>query len=948
MDCIISGISLYTQTLLLALAYTTPDDDDEDESEEEDKTPSPPQRKQAGKQPTEPIPKGHKSKQSSASAASRTSSEPAGGIRKRQNNLPPELRLIDLTSQSEVSKDGLSVSRYERLGAADYHLGLLPAQTASAAVASRGAFEALAGFGEGIWSGVVNPGRIFGSGSGAVAGSSASVRSQESGDVGSGSRAGGNGSGRFQRGASLPTVDPALAKPGVKIFIHSPYDCILATKRDLADHLGWLMEREMYQAAWELVDEHPEIVTSQPAQRSGQSEGSGTPDRAQRSHTGADDFYDDSVSQSDSAAPNPYSNAEKEKRRIGELWIQDLVEAQQWRRAGQVAGKVLSSADRWEKWVWTFAGAGKFDEIADYMPTEVMKPPIKGTVYEVVLGHYLQSDKVRFRALLERWGTDLFDISAVVTALENQLNFRDVREDTVEGGEKGRDWRIVLESLARLQEANGRNREALRHYIRLQDADSAMRLIKERHLADAVADDIPSFIALRVPAGQADRMERKEVEEATAEAVSLLVDEAQHGLVKPAIVVEQLQGQHLDLYTFFYLRGLLHGEGLEAHHPDEMKARLLLESRSLVDDFADLAVRLFAKYERDLLMDFFEGSTSYSFEKAVAECEHHGYVPELVYLYSKTGQTKRALYLVIDRLGDVNRAIGFAREQDDAELWEDLLEYSMDKPRFIHGLLEGIGVGSAAGEGGATIDPVKLVRRIPEGLQVEGLREGLRHLLREHEVQMSISGGAARVVRGEVAAKQALLRAGQRKGIRFEVMQRQTGHLDVKAGDVPTTLGVINGKAALVGGIGSNAAAAAAPSTTMVVTSGGHGTTVQPAAPTKFASDPPPPNSQTNGSTNGVHKSWKPGHCAACLEPFTEDEEETLVGFACGHVFHLSHLLKMLHPDDPEMQDTSFLAIGEGAPTGRRMRVGLKVTHARLLKERVEGGCPVDGRGVDQ
>lgn len=32
-------------------------------------------------------------------------------------------------------------------------------------------------------------------------------------------------------------------------------------------------------------------------------------------------------------------------------------------------------------------------------------------------------------------------------------------------------------------------------------------------------------------------------------------------------------------------------------------------------------------------------------------------------------------------LKDVDKAIEFAKEQDDAELWEDLILYSIDKPR---------------------------------------------------------------------------------------------------------------------------------------------------------------------------------------------------------------------------------------------------------------------------
>lgn len=842
MDCIISGISLYTPNLLLVLAFCLPAKDEDEEVVK--------------------APRGHKH----TSSVTSTGSEPAGGIRRRQNNPPPELRLIDLTSQVQVDMDGLSVSRFERLSSNDYHLGVLPARNVAAATSTRGALEALAGFGTDMLNAALNPKALLFS-------SGASVRSKDSNEGSSSkvSTAADSVASTIRstlRGRNS-SVHPNLAKPGVKIFVHSPYDCILATQRDLGDHLTWLLEHREYQKAWELVDEHPETAGS--PERSF-DQGPVTPDQTQST----DDFYDETASIADGMR-NFHSSAEKEKRRIGELWIQELVEAGDWTHAGQICGKVLGTPDRWEKWVWTFAGANKFDEIVNYIPTEHTHPPIPGTLYEVMLGHYLGVNKPRFRDLLDRWSTDFFEVNAITTALENQLSYRDVREDSIEDGEVGRDWRIVVESLARLHEANGRTREALKCYIKLQDADSAMRLIKDGHLAEAVADDIPSFIGLRVPQDLGDEMSRDELEEATAEAIELLVDEAQHGLVKPEVVITQLQEKELNLYTFFYLRGLWRGEGIHEHSGESL-ARLVSDSQSLVDNFADLAVHLFAVFDQSLLMAFLKTSTAYAFEKAAQECEDLNYIPELVYLYSKTGQMKRALYLIIDRLGDVSRAIAFAKEQDDPDLWEDLLNYSMDKPRFIRGLLE---------EVGTAINPITLVRRIPEGLEIDGLREGLKHIMKEHEIQYSISSGVARVLRSEVAAAQNLLRSGQRKGVKFEVVVQAGDHVDVETKDVATQ--------------GTDAPLNEAPTT--------------PA---------------------GAAKKWSPGHCAQCFGPFVEWETKTLVGFACGHVFHLAHLLEQLHPGEPVDDDL----LGVQAEQ-RSHLIGAKVTHARLLRDRIMGGCPV-------
>jgi hypothetical protein len=574
MDCIISGLSLYTPTLLVVLAYVNPEEPEADVAVKA---------------------KGHKSKVSTGS----TSSEPKGGIRRRQNALSPELRLVDLNTSQEVDTDTLEVSRFERLSASDYHLGILPAVRAGPIVqTSRGTLETLTGMGSGMWNATINATSLLSS--------AASVRSNGSKSDKSGNKGQSVTSYQSKVGNGKSAAHPDLASPGMKIFIHSPYDCVLATKRDLSDHLGWLLEHKHNQEAWELIDEHPEVISSSPEKLA--EIGPGTPDR------NSDDFFDDASSAADSASRLINSSVEKEKRRIGELWIQQKVAEQDWAAAGKVCGKVLGTSQQWKQWVYTFVAANKFDEITPYIPTTQLNPPLESTIYEVVLGHYIAHDRPRVRELLEQWAPDLFDIKSVTTALENQLNYRDVRQDSVEDGIVGRDWRIIVESMAKLYIAGGKPIQALKCYIRLQDADTAMNLIKEYHLVDAVADDIPGLIFLRVSKEQQKTASMEELREATSEAIALLVAEAHNGLVRPETVVEQLEAKDMTLYLFFYLSALWRGEGI-VDDKTENRDTMLAESKSLVDEVADLAVHLFATYDRDLLMDFLKSSTNYTFEK---------------------------------------------------------------------------------------------------------------------------------------------------------------------------------------------------------------------------------------------------------------------------------------------------------------------------------------------
>ena len=73
----------------------------------------------------------------------------------------------------------------------------------------------------------------------------------------------------------------------------------------------------------------------------------------------------------------------------------------------------------------------------------------------------------------------------------------------------------------------------------------------------------------------------------------------------------------MTLYLFFYLSALWKGDGIEEDKA-ETRERLLVESKALVDEQADLTVHLFATYDRDLLMDFLKSSTYYTFEKVLS------------------------------------------------------------------------------------------------------------------------------------------------------------------------------------------------------------------------------------------------------------------------------------------------------------------------------------------
>ena len=604
-DCIVSGISLYTPSLLLVLAYRTRDDDNKPITQDD--------------------------------------STPRRGMHRRTNGLQPELKLIDAVSGDEVEVDSLTVSRFESLSAADYHLGTLYVpHPQTMTPAQRSALEAIGG---GIWDVGAGAARIFSSGASVMnmpfgSDSKTPPRSLSSASAGNAASS--------VSGKRPPQINPNAATAGLKVFIHSPYDCVLAIKRDLSDHFQWELEHENYKDAWELLEDHPEIITTaiQPTTDSSPTD---TPVKKQGSLH--EFFADDSASQSSMSASRTYQNSavEKEKRRIGDLWVQQLVNAGDWKEAGKISGRVLGTSARWEHWVWKFAQTNHFNEISPYIPKHQIQPPLPSMVYEVVLGHYIIHDRILFKHLLESWDTDLYDINSVIEAVKSKLTAGDVTESSIEGNVQGRDWRVLQDGLAKLFLASGRQREALRCYIRLQNADAAMSLIREFHLVDAVRDDIPGFIMMRITKEQMDSAPLADLEEASTEAIHVLVEEGCRGTIPADDVVSQLQRKREPFkpFLFFYLRHLwkpeMHERTAKTAKERVAEDRLAADGKIVAEEFADLMVDLFAEYDRPLLMEYLRNSQSYDLSKATAECDRREYIPELVYVTEDESRSEKHL-----------------------------------------------------------------------------------------------------------------------------------------------------------------------------------------------------------------------------------------------------------------------------------------------------------------
>ncbi|KAG2086160.1 uncharacterized protein F5147DRAFT_729267 [Suillus discolor] len=414
---------------------------------------------------------------------------------------------------------------------------------------------------------------------------------------------------------------------------------------------------------------------------------------------------------------------------IGERYIRHLVAEGNFAKAASLCPRVCSAdIERWENWIFVFAQSQQLQTIIPHVPTEA--PQLDHLVYEMILAHFLVHDRQSLMRTIKEWPKSIYDISTVIVAVQAELE-RSPSSSTSKSL-PAPDAVILMECLAELYTANRQYGKALPFFLRLR-RQNVFELIREHNLFTDVKDQVLLLIEFDQELLERRKQEGAEGEATSSEAIALLVDHIHS--IPIARVVQQLRDR--PFYLFLYLDALFKKDS------------------QLGSEFADLQVTLFAEFATHRLIDYLRASTSYNLEAAYNECKNRDLVNEMVFLLGRMGNNKKALTLIIERLGDVHMAIEFAKEQSDDDLWEDLLKYSETRPTFIRGLLENVG---------AEIDPIRLIRRIKNGLEIPGLKEALIKILHDFHLQISLMEGCQTILNGDSSDLAKTRSKGQNSG----------------------------------------------------------------------------------------------------------------------------------------------------------------------------------------
>ncbi|XP_031112370.1 vacuolar protein sorting-associated protein 41 homolog [Ipomoea triloba] len=379
---------------------------------------------------------------------------------------------------------------------------------------------------------------------------------------------------------------------------------------------------------------------------------------------------------------------------VGSRYLDHLIVERKYAEAASLCPKLLrGSASAWERWVFHFAHLRQLPVLVPYIPIE--NPRLRDTAYEVALVA-LATNPSFHKDLLETvksWPPGIYSTSPVISAIEPQLSTSSMTDP-------------LKEALAELYVIDGQHDKAFSLYADLMKPD-LFDFIEKHNLHDAVSEKVAQLMMIDCK-----------------RAIPLLI---QHrDLIPPPEVVSQLMASENKDDSRYLMHLYLHA--LFEINPHAGR------------DYHDLQVELYAEYDPKMLLPFLRSSQHYTLEKAYDICVKRNLLKEQVFILGRMGNSKQALAVIINKLGDIEEAIEFVNDQHDDELWEELIRQCLNKAEMVGVLLEHT-VGN--------LDPLYIVNMLPNGLEIPRLRDRLVKIVTDYRTETSLRHGCNDILKAD-------------------------------------------------------------------------------------------------------------------------------------------------------------------------------------------------------
>ncbi|KAF2904559.1 hypothetical protein ILUMI_01606 [Ignelater luminosus] len=386
---------------------------------------------------------------------------------------------------------------------------------------------------------------------------------------------------------------------------------------------------------------------------------------------------------------------------VGIAYLDHLLGKGMYDMAGKLCLNIFGhKKEVWEEQIFKFATVHQLRSVSPYIPRSA-ECTLDPHMYEMILYEYLKLDSQGFLKLVKEWSPSLYNTCAVINAVLEHLLVCDADRNT------------YLEALAMLYSYEQKYDKSLSMYLQLKNKD-VFNLIQKHNLYGVIHDMIVDLMDLDYE-----------------KTIALLLEKNR---IPAEVIVDKLKNHELQLYRY-----------LDAYDKINSKG-----------EYHGKLVKLYAVFARDKLLPFLRRSDHYPIQEALDICQKDKYYPEMVYLLGRVGDTKEALELITKELKDMQQAIEFCQEHDDPDLWNDLINHSLDKPDFITYLLQHIGT---------YVDPTVLVEKIKKDEEIPGLKNSLVKMLRDYNLQVSVQEGCKKILVSDYFNLHNKLVKGQQKGI---------------------------------------------------------------------------------------------------------------------------------------------------------------------------------------
>ncbi|CCH45016.1 Vacuolar protein sorting-associated protein [Wickerhamomyces ciferrii] len=406
----------------------------------------------------------------------------------------------------------------------------------------------------------------------------------------------------------------------------------------------------------------------------------------------------------------------KEQRgNIGIKQVQVYLDDNNWFQAARFLKQILTIHDpteqvfkdytmeKWEQWAWIFIHSDKIPLLAEILPLEIDECPKE--IYNKCLEWFLNNDNDQIFEYLNRWDTSLFDYKRIEELIENKLEVEP-------------ELSILRRCLAELYLKTQDVSSSIKHFIELKDPNT-IDLLSQNHLVSKFIEYLPTIIRFQI--GEEDLKDApiQILGEKSSHIIDILV-ENRHEII-PHKIIPLLNQEGLEIITFLYLQKISKVDPLS------------------VELYETEMVELYSKFDRSQLLTYLKKKQHYNIEKVMEIMKLKNFNEELVYLLGKVGKSKEAMYLIIETMDDPKQAIEFATEQKSSELWQIFLEYGIKKPNFIKVLIEYTGI---------LFDP-QILKKIPEKVEVEGLKDSLIRITKDNKILVSIQESILKILENE-------------------------------------------------------------------------------------------------------------------------------------------------------------------------------------------------------